>query len=520
MLRSRVEERLPSMSYPTSSPTTHESSGPERFFTTDSQHIARRSARGAVATGIGRMVRFVLRFGSTAILARLLTPADYGLIGMTAVAVGLVGLFSDAGLTSATVQRETITHRQVSTIFWINAAIGISLVIFLALCAPLVAWFYGDPRLVGITALMGVSFVFVGFSIQHQALLRRQMRFGVLALIDGVAALISVITAIIMAVYGAGYWSLVGMTVANAVTYAVGTWIAIPWRPCLPSRGNGVKSMLKFGADILCFDLINYFARSADNMLIGKFYGANPLGIYDKAYSLLILPITQINAPLTSVALPALSRMKDDPSRFGRFLFSALELMASGTLPIVISIALFADDFVLLLLGEAWMESAELFRLLAVAAAIRAVTNPVGWIFISRGDTVRYRRMGVFNSILIVAAFAFGLPWGVKGVAIAYSSAMVMLFFPIWIYALQGTGFSFREVIRCLVPAALSCLIAGVLSYVADRVGLLQGLNEIGRWLETVGVFSLFFGLYGLILLVVMRRWDFFKKVLKELRGK
>jgi PST family polysaccharide transporter len=486
----------------------------ERFFETPglSRDLKKRSVRGAAVTVSAQLTRIVLRFGSTAVLARLLTPEDYGLVAMTVVVTGFAGLFKDAGLTAATVQREKIAHDQISTLFWINVALGSLIALCLVAVSPLAAAFFREPRLTAIIGLTGTSFVMAGLTVQHQALLRRQMRFSALAGIEIVSMLAGIATAVAMAYAGFRYWSLVGMTLVIAASNLVAVWIAVRWRPGLPKRGCGVRPMLRFGGDVLTFSVVNYFSRHADNLLIGWYWGAGPLGLYEKAYNLLLLPITQINAPLAAVAIPALSRAWSDPARFKRYFLACLQVVASAGVPIVLVIGLFADELVFLWLGPQWAECAGLFRLLSLAALLSALSNPMGWMLTSAGFTRRYRNIGLATAPLIVAAFAIGLPFGPDGVAVAYSAVMALLMIPAWKAAIQGTTISLREIGFVLLPPVAAGLTAFALTAGFSRA-LSSATPDLSRAAIGVAGFAL---AYLLMLLAVFRRWRFFAEIARE----
>ena len=303
-----------------------EESFQNNFFDTEylKADLKGRSVRGGAVTMAGQGVRFFLQMGSTVVLARLLTPQDFGLIAMVTAVTGFVMMFKDMGLSMATVQRAEVNHAQISTLFWINVTLSLGVMLVTAALAPAIAWFYGEPRLTWITLALAGAFIFGGLTIQHQALLRRNMRFGTLALIGIISMVMGIVAAIIAAWYGAGYWALVIMQLAGAITGAIAVWVVCGWRPGLPVRRSGVREMLAFGGNLTGFNVINYFARNADNLLIGKFWGSGPLGLYSKAYGLLMLPLRQINAPLSAVAIPALSRLKDEPERYRNYYIKAV----------------------------------------------------------------------------------------------------------------------------------------------------------------------------------------------------
>jgi O-antigen/teichoic acid export membrane protein len=406
--------------------------------------------------------KFFLRMGSTVVLARLLTPADYGLIAMVAVVTNFVMMFKDMGLSMATVQKAEIDHHQISTLFWINVVISLVIMMIMAALAPVVAWFYGEPELTLITLSLAGTFIFSGLTIQHQALLRRQMHFGKLAVIEIASMFSSVIAAIISAWYGAGYWALVIMQLVMAVTITIGVWFACDWRPGLPKRGTGVRRMLAFGRNITSFNLINYFARNSDKILVGRFCGSGILGLYSKAYNLLMLPISQICGPLTSVAVPALSRIQDDPKRYTSYYTKLILLISFISMPLMVFLAICSKSIIHVLLGKQWLGVSSIFQILAITAFIQPVSTTVGLVLLSLGQSGRFLRFGIFNSLVIVTSFAVGLRWGAIGVASAYAVANYLILFPTLWYCFRLTPISIAIFLKAIARPAIASLTMGL----------------------------------------------------------
>ena len=393
------------------------------FFATEhlKSDLKGRSVRGGAVTVAAQGAKFILRMGSMVVLARLLTPQDYGLIAMVTAVTGFVMMFKDMGLSMATVQKAEINHGQISTLFWINVLLSSGVMLVTAALAPAIAWFYGEPRLIWITLAMAGAFIFSGLTIQHQALLRRQMRFGSLALIQIISLLVSILAALIAAWYGAGYWALVIMYLAEAISGCIAVWVACGWRPGLPVRRTGVRSMLAFGGYLTGFSFINYFGRNADNLLIGKFLGAGQLGLYNKAYQLLMLPINQITTPIAAIAIPALSRLQNDPEKYRRYYYRAISTIAFITMPLVAMLAALSFEIIRIVLGSQWTGAAIIFKVLAFAAFFQSVVGTAGWIYVSLGQTKRMMCWAAIAVPLIVLSFIIGLPWGALGVAISYT---------------------------------------------------------------------------------------------------
>lgn len=433
----------------------------ERHFRTDRLRdgLARHAARSGAVTALSQGVKFFAGMGATVVLARLLTPQDYGLIGMVAVVVGFVSMFKDMGLSAATIQKEEITHGQVSTLFWINVALSAAGMLLTAALAPAVAWFYGEPRLVWITIGFAAGFLAGGLTVQHEALLRRQMRFGAIAAVEITALAVGLVVAIVMAWYGAGYWALVCNQLAQGVTYAAGVWVVCGWRPRRPVRHSGVRQLLAFGGNLTGFHVVNYFARNLDNMLIGKFWGSRQLGLYARAYQLLLLPIDQINTPVGAVAVPALSRLNDSPERYRLAYLRILEKVALLTMPGVAFMIGTSDWIVRLMLGSQWEEAGRIFALLGVVGLVQPVANTVGWLFITQGRTRHMFKWGVVGSGIIIASIVLGLPWGAVGVAASYSAIFLVVVTPLLFWYVGRSGpVRAADIYRTIAPAAGAAL--------------------------------------------------------------
>lgn len=423
-----------------------------------------RSLRAGAVTVSTQALKFILTLASTAILARLLTPADFGLVAMVSVFTGFVGLFKDMGLTTATIQRAELTHAQVSTLFWINVALSVLLACMCIASAPLVAAVFEEPRLTAITIVIGASFLCSGVTAQHAALLLRQMRFATLALIEIGSLLCAITVALGLAVAGARYWALVAIVITQAAGMMLGTWLFSGWRPALPAHGTGVRPMLTLGSNLTGYSVLTYMTRSADNALIGAVLGAGPLGIYSKAYGLLMLPIRQVSSPLGSVALPALCRLRDDPAAYRRYFLRALEIMAYCGMPIVVFAFVESDRLVFLVLGSQWSDAVPVFRCLAPAALVGTFSMVPEWICSSCGTTHRLFRWAMVAAPLTILAFLLALPWGPVGVASAFSLAWCGLFATLLLYSSRGTPVHFTDMLAHLWHPALSAICAGGIS--------------------------------------------------------
>jgi PST family polysaccharide transporter len=427
--------------------------------------LGARASRGGAVTMASQGLRFGVMIVTTAVLGRLLTPGDYGLVGMVAILLGFVTLFKDLGLSAATIQREELSQREVSTLFWLNLSFSVCVALLTAAVAPLLAWFFGEPRLGAVTAAYSVGFVFGGLAVQHEALLRRRMRFAALAGANLVALFVNALTTIGLAWLGFGYWALIFGQLALGAAYAACLWGVCGWRPGRPGRLSEVRQLLAFGRDLTGFTVVNYFARNLDNLLIGRVWGAVQLGFYAKAYQLLMLPIDQVNEPVTAVAVPALSRLGDDPGRYRRAYLRLLEKVAMATMPLMAFMIASSDWIVRVVLGPQWGETARIFTLLGVSGLFQPVANTTGWLLISQGRARHLAQWGLIGGGISVAAIVAGLPWGPAGVAASYSLARVLAFDPLLYWWVGRRGpVRMLDFYRTIAPAAAAsaCVLAAV----------------------------------------------------------
>ena len=435
------------------------------YFATDHllHDLPGRSLRGGAVTLVGQAIQFVLQLGSTMTLARLLIPKDFGLIAMVTAITGFVAMFKDAGLSDATIQRSEITHQQISTLFWVNCGLSAAAMIIVALLAPGIAWFYHEPRLTWLTVALSSSFLLSGLGVQHRALLRRQMRFKTLAMIDCVSFGCAIALGIGMALLGLAYWSLVGLNISATLFNILLTWACCGWRPGKLTRKVGARSMLAFGGSITGFNVLNYFTRNFDNILVGRVLGSEAIGIYSKAYGLLALPMSQINFPIGGVVVPALSRLQDKPEEYRKLFLLALGAVGFVTIPLVVFSFFLAQDVVLVLLGPKWLRVATVFQFLGPAALVGAINIAPGWLCISLGTTRKQLYYGLISAPICVIAFLIGVLWELEGVAVAFSVAFSILFsFFVW-YASKDSPVTWAEIAATFFSAlAPACLAGGI----------------------------------------------------------
>jgi O-antigen/teichoic acid export membrane protein len=400
----------------------------------------------------------------------------------------------DFGLSSAAVQRKTISEEQSSTLFWINLLIGALLGLIAMAMAPAIAAFYADPRLFGITAVLALGFPFNAAGIQHAAILQRQMRWTALAVISVVSLMVGTAIGIGGAEAGYGYWALVWMSVAAPLAGTLGFWLATGWVPGMPRGQAGVRSMMLFGVTVTLSSLVTYVAYNAEKVLIGRFWGADAIGIYGRAYQLVNIPTDQLNSAVGEVAFAALSRLQDDPIRLKSYFLKGLSLLLALALPVTLTCALFADELVFVVLGPKWKDTVAIIRLLAPAIAIFAIKAPLQWVMFSIGLGVRSLKIALVFAPLMIVGYVIGLPYGPKGVAFAYSAVLTLSLIPHTLWCIHGTVISFRDILLAVSRPMASGVLAGGVAF-GVRLMCGQFFSPLPRLvLESSVLFGIFFG--------------------------
>ena len=472
-----------------------------------------RTARGAFASIAGQGINFVLRMGSMMVLARLLSPRDFGLVGMATAITGFLILFQDAGLSAAAIQSASISKEQTSILFWINLGIGLFLFLLCASTAPFLAAFFKEPRVQGLTVAVACGFLFNGAAAQHRALLSRSMRITALVISDTCATALSITLGISMAAAGFGYWSLAAMAVCPSFVGLIFSWSLARWIPGLPRRGTGVTAMLRYGSLLMADTVVMYIAFNADKVLLGRFWGAQALGFYGRAYTLVNIPTQNLSSAMGGVAFPALSRLQDSPERFRGYFLKCYTLFLTLSMPITVACGLFGEDIIRVFLGPKWMDAVPIFRLLAPTILTFGLINPTALLLNSLGRVGQSLRISFLVAPVIVLGYACGLPFGPAGVAGGFSASMLLLVVPVLLWAIRGTPISPGDMWGAIRPSLYSVVVASLAALLA---AIPAGRIPFAL-LRLIVVNGALFGVYAAMLLFVMGQRELYLKVLRGL---
>jgi O-antigen/teichoic acid export membrane protein len=473
------------------------------------RHLGARSARATLVTGAASFADFAVRIGSTAILARLVLPEHFGLIMMTTAIIAVADQLRELGLSSATVQQADITHGQVTNLFWINVAAGLGLAGLIAGLSPWIAGYYHDPRLVPVTIALATTVVFGGLTVQHQALLTRQLRLGRAASIRLTTSVVSTVLAIALAWFDYGYWALVWREVARVALLAAGMWWSFPWLPGLPDRKTDVRPMLKFGANLTGGNIFGTLTAGMDRFFLGRVWGAGAVGLYRQAFQLVSAPTDQLLSPLYHVAHPALSMLQGDPERYRRVYLKLLTLVCALTMPISLFVAVYADAVTAVLLGPAWAAAAPILCVLSIGTFLKQAVGSTAYVLITRGRAGTYFRLTLLHNVTLIAAIWIGVRWGAAGVAIAEVTTTYLLLAPRLHYGLRQSPITLRSFFATLArPVAASLVMVFALlevraSFPAPSAGLDLALGGMvaallfgGTWILLPGGVTEFQGLF------------------------
>ena len=443
-----------------------------------------------------------MQIGTTICLARLLVPEDFGLVAMVSALTGFANVLMDLGTRDAVVQRPQLAQDELSTLFWLTTGIGALFTGLILGAAPLIGELYHEERLVRIAQFWGLTFVITALYCQHAALLRRNLMFQKVAVIEVAANLLGAAVAIGMALSGSGYWALVFRPIVTACAMVFLVWPTCRWIPGLPVFSKGVKETVKFGLNITGFTITDYVAKAADRVGLGYTVGAKELGLYHNASTVYENALSVLTLPLHSVAVATLSKLRDDLVELRRAWSTALSTLVFFAMLAFVILAVIGSDLIVLLLGNKWAGAGILLTIFALRGPAQVVERTLGWLHVAAGRPDRWMRWGVVSCVVQVLAVLCGLPFGTVGVAISYGICTYIIFVPAIVYAGQPLGIGVQDVMQAVGPQLIGAIVAAVAGftlqvyYLADsspfqRMGIVVITCLTVYMVITVGLFRM-----------------------------
>lgn len=416
-------------------------------------------------------------------LAKIIPPAEYGIMAMALVIINLGILLRDLGTSAAIIQKKKLTQDLINTIFWLNSFMGLILAIVIIISAPFVASFYGQVKLFPVLILLSITFPLSSCAATHLALLERDSHFKIISFIEVSSSIVAVIVAISMANMGFGVFSLVGQAIILNLMSAIQFWRASKWRPSFKRFINftELRSIFGFSANLSLFNFINYFSRNADSFIIGKFLPAATLGSYNLAYRLMLFPIQTLTFVANRSLYPILSRHQDDSLLISKNYFNCVFVILMLTTPLMSGLAFYSTPFIQLVFGEQWFLTAEILRWLAPTAIIQAVLSTTGAVFMAKAKTDVLMRLGILGTFLQVGAFIIGVQYDIKIFAMCYFIANCINFFPVMFCLLKVINVSFFSFFKKIAPVLISSIV------------MLGFLNFLTIYYPAKNISSLFF---------------------------
>ncbi|HET7106169.1 MAG TPA: lipopolysaccharide biosynthesis protein [Candidatus Acidoferrum sp.] len=460
--------------------------------------LRRRAVRGAGITVFSQGLVFVVQVVGTVVLARLLTPADFGVVTMVTTFSLLLVSFGLNGYTEAVIQREALDHRLASNLFWINVGVGLLFALAFSAAGSSMARFYHDPRVAQVAIGISLTIFLTNFSVIHLALLKRALCYSVTSANDVLAGVLSVLLMIALAWAGFGYWALVAGTVARPFFQCIGAFYLCRWIPSLPGRANGTGDVVRFAVHVYGRFTVNYCDRNLDNLLVGWQFGPASLGLYKKAYDLFVLPANQLLLPVQEVALSTLSRLNRESEQYRRYFLNGLSILTLIGMGMGAILTLEGKDLIRLLLGSRWDASARIFVFFGPGIGIMLVYNTIGLLHLSLGKADRWFRWVLVEFGVTGLLFLLGLRWGPAGVAAAWTVSFWILFIPAFWYAGRPIRFGVAPILATVwkyVAASLSAALASVV-ITRDLSSLQLALGVPGALLRIATISLLFTALY------------------------
>lgn len=383
--------------------------------------LREKTLKGLTWSGMSQVITQISQLLITTILARLLTPNDFGLLGMTVVFTNFLNIFCEMGISGALIQKQDISETQYSSVFWLNIIVGIVLMLLTMAISPCIASFYNKPELKPIVMMISVNFPIMSFVIVQKAIFSKEMSFKKLAIAEVIAVIVAGIIGISMAYLGHGVWSLVYRMLIFTAANTLLLWWLSAWRPKFIFSLKALKEVFPFSFNLMGFNLVNYFARNIDNILIGKFLGVQALGYYTLAYRLMLYPVQNISGVVGKVMFPAFSMIQDDLEKVRTTYMKMVKAISLVTFPIMCVLFAVTPEFVHVIFGPQWQPMVILIQILCICGIFQAIGTTVGYILLSQGRADLQFKMQVIGTILVTIFIITGLKWGVIGVTVLYT---------------------------------------------------------------------------------------------------
>ncbi|QAU33631.1 MOP flippase family protein [Janthinobacterium sp. 17J80-10] len=477
--------------------------------------LRQQTVSGLKWMSLAQFSRLAAQIFGTFVLAHILSPSDFGLIAMASVFIGIANLFRDFGTAAAIIQKQEPSPQLLDSVFWLNIAIGLGLALLGSLCVPLVALWFGSPSLNNVLLILLLSFPITSLGIVQQALLEKKSHFRSIALIESFSAFIGLAAATLLAFAGWGVFSLVAQTLVMSALNTIGFWSCAKWKPKLRVDISEIQKIFSFSGSLVGFNVVNYFIRNADNLLIGRYLGATDLGYYSMAYRLMLWPLQNISNVIGRVLFPSFSQLQQDKKGLAEgYIYStaAITLLAA---PLMLGFFVLRESFVHIALGTQWRAVVGILMWLIPVGLLQAIGTTVGTLYLATGRTDILFKWGIAASFIVIPAIVVGLQWGLTGVAAGYCMASFVLFWPSLMIALRLVGLKVNHLIIKIMPTVIAAVLMALL------VSILNSLIRFGpeyEWLRLILLVGV--GVIAYIALIWITQKSFFREIVRAVANR
>lgn len=421
--------------------------------------LSAQASHGYRTTLLSQAIRVLCKAVSVVTLARLVTPADHGRYAMAASAFYVVVLFRDCGLGTAALQARELSEEQRTTLWHAHVMLGFLLALIALALSPVVAVIYHEPQAAGLLAVMSVGLLLIGLNAWPRALLTRELRFADVNQLETLAAVIGTLATIGSAALGAGGYAFAIFLIVSEGVALVEAWRRSRWRARAPRRWSSLRGLWRTGSDLTLYNLLLSLLSQIDTLLMGRWFGASALGLYNRPNQLLSLPMQHVGWPLTQVMFATLARSSDHPVEFAGHVRRTANLIAHLTLPLAAVCIVLPEDAILLLLGKAWPAAAPLLRWLGISAVASYLTSTVFGVCVATQRTRRLVAMTLVALVVTATALWIGRTWGPEGLAAGIAIANALMLIPRLWWATQATPLRLCDYGSAFVgPLGISCV--------------------------------------------------------------
>lgn len=479
--------------------------------------LKQKTISGVVWNGMGNIARQALMILTLIVMARYLSPDDFGVFSILMIFVSFMNIFSSMGTSQAVIHIDNPDQCMLSTIFYFNIAMGVAMFGLLFLLSWPIAAFFDNPQLVHLLQIIGFVFILTTMSLVQKALLEKEMQFERVIKIETTALTISSILGILGAVNDLGVYSFIVMALSNAAILTLGLWMNSHWFPSFEFSFANIKKVWSYSVNLTGSTIINYFARQADHFLIGKFIGSGALGLYSVAYKIMLYPLENVSRVIVRVLFPAFSELKQDNERFKQVYVKAITYIALITFPLMGGVFAVADHFVSVVFGDKWSQMTVILMILVPIGLMQSIVTTVGSVYMAKGSTNLMFKIGLLNAFVTVLSFIVGVSFGLEGIAIAYAVANLVMLYPNLKVCWRQIDLGVYEGLSKLSPFFISSILMSLSVYLLGLwMASLQTPEILLLILQIVAGVALYLGF--IVLIYKQQFFDMIKSL--RLRGR